>query len=54
MSAQIAEWTILINDPLVSSPLGEQVFQLMSGFPYGTTAQYEDVASTTPVNFSLT
>ena len=32
---------------------GEQVFQLVSGFPYGTTASYEDAVSTIPVNFSV-
>ena len=26
----------------------------MSGFPYGTSARYEDKASTTPLNFSVT
>lgn len=43
---QIAECLILINDPWWVNVL------ITEWVSYGTTAQYEDMASTTPVNFS--
>lgn len=46
----IAKWLILIKQLSKSS---EQLFQLMNGFPYGTTAHFEDSISITPINFSV-